>query len=51
MTEQELTAQRAKFNTYEYRKAIRMAEVARANAEAALKAEGLTEAQISDILK
>ena len=50
MTEQELAAQRAKFNTYSYRKAIHQAEVARRNAEAVLQAEGLTDAQIKQIL-
>ena len=51
MTDQELAAQRAKFNTYEYRKAIHLAEVARRNAEQVLQAEGMTDAQIKEILK
>ena len=50
MTEQELQAQRDKFNTYEYRKAMYQASIARANAEAFLRAEGKTTEEIDAIL-
>ena len=50
MTEQELQAQREKFNSYEYRKAIHQAEVARANAVQYLRDLGKSDAEIDEFL-
>ena len=51
MTEQELQAQRDKFNSYEYRKAIHQAELARAAAVQYLRDQGKTDEEIEEFLK
>ena len=50
MNLEQFEAQKLKFASYEYRSTAHKADVARAEAEAALRAEGKTEEEITAIL-
>ena len=50
MDQDKFTELKAHFDTYEYRKAIHQAEVARRKAELILEAQGFTDEQIKAVL-